>query len=165
MAIHPSIVDKVSIENLENYPEFVPIIASWVFDYWGKMYRMNSMQEQVQKISGRLNSGRLPLAFVALLDSVPVGTASLKIQEMTTHTHLYHWLGTVYVAPPYRNQGIGSALVRHAELRAKALGIKTIYLHTPDKERFYHHLGWETIERPEYFDMQVVVMEKNLTTG
>lgn len=162
MVVDNSVHEPIAIEYLASRPELVPILASWVFDYWGKMYRMKSVAEQIEKISERLNTDRFPLALVALIGSVPVGTASLKIQEMTTHKHLYHWLGTVYVVPEYHNQGIGSALVKRAETKAKELGVQTLYLHTPDKERFYLNRGWETIERPIYYDMPVVVMKKEL---
>lgn len=154
--------EPVAIEYLANYPGLIPVLASWVYGYWGKMYRMKSVEEQIAKISGRISTDRFPLAFVALADSVPVGTASLKIREMTTHKHLYHWLGTVYVVPEYRSRGIGSTLIKRAEAKAKELGVKTLYLHTPDKERFYLSRGWETIERPVYFDMPVVIMKKEM---
>ncbi len=91
-----------------------------------------------------------------------MGTASLKIREMTTHEHLYHWLGSVYVLPAYRGRGIGSALVARAEQEAAELGVRTLYLHTPDKEGFYRRRGWETMERPVYFDMPVAVMRKDM---
>jgi GNAT superfamily N-acetyltransferase len=157
--------DPLTIDYLAHYPQLVPIIASWVFDHWGKMYRMPSLEDQIDKISERLNIDRFPMAFVALSGAVPVGTASLKIQEMTTHKHLCHWLGTVYVVSEYRNRGIGSALAKHAEIKAQELGVKTLYLHTPDKERFYLKRGWEPIERPVYFDMPVVIMKKDMAAS
>ncbi|NIP74042.1 MAG: GNAT family N-acetyltransferase [Gammaproteobacteria bacterium] len=152
----------ITMMPLADYPQFVPVIASWVFDHWGKMYRMTSVDEQIGKISERLNKDRFPMAFVAMKGPEPVGTASLKIQEMTTHKHLYHWLGTVYVVPGCRKMGIGTALVRQAEMKAKELGVESLYLHTPDMERFYAKRGWVAIDGPVYFDMPVVVMEKVL---
>jgi predicted N-acetyltransferase YhbS len=154
--------ESVVIEYLASHPQLIPVIASWVFEYWKNMYRLKSLEEQIEKISERLNTNRFPLTFVAFQNFQPIGTASLKIQEMTTHKHLYHWLGTVYVVPEHRNKGTGSALVKHAEIKAKELGVKTLYLHTPDKEPFYLNRGWETIERPVYFDMPVVIMKKEM---
>lgn len=157
------IAANVTIAYLADYPQHVPVIAEWVFQHWGRMYRMPSHAWQIERLSERLNKDRLPLALVALAGDTPVGTASLKIREMTTHPHLEHWLGTVYVAENWRNRGIGAALVGHAESEARRLGIETLYLHTPDKESFYTSRGWVTIERPVYYDMQVAVMQKILT--
>lgn len=154
--------DAMRIAYLADYPGHVPTLASWIFRHWGRMYRMKSVEEQIERLSERLNKDKLPLALVALADSEPVGTASLKIREMTTHPHLHDWLGTVYVAEDHRNRGIGTALVRRAEEEAKRLGIGTLYLHTPDKEDFYAKRGWVAIERPVYYGMPVVVMKKRL---
>ncbi len=152
----------VSIEYLADHPRFALTVAKWVFDHWGKMYRMRSVEEQIGRLSERLNKDAFPIAFVALVDGRPVGTASLKLREMTTHPHLEHWLGTVYVDEKFRGRGIGTALVVRATEEARRLGVETLYLHTPDREAFYRRLGWEVIERPVYFDMSVAVMRKQL---
>ncbi len=154
--------EPVEIGYLADCPEFIPTIASWVFRQWGEMYRMKSVNEQIERLSERLNKNRFPIAFVALAGSAPVGTASLKIQEMTTHKHLYHWLGTVYVVESYRNHGIGAALVDRSVAEARKLGVKSLYLHTPDKEEFYLKRRWVPVERPIYYDMPVVIMKKEL---
>lgn len=154
---------NASIGYLADYPQSVPVIAKWVFDHWGKMYRMLSVEEQIERLSSRLNKGGFPIAFVAMVDDEPAGTASLKLREMTTHPHLEHWLGTVYVDEKFRGNGIGTALVVHAVQAARSLGVETLYLHTPDKEDFYWRLGWKMVERPVYFDMDVTVMRKRLS--
>ncbi len=153
---------NVTIPYLADHPQHVPVIAEWAFRHWGRMYRMPSLEWQIERISERLNKDRLPIAFVALAGSEPVGTASLKIREMTTHPHLEHWLGTVYVVETWRHRGIGTALVECVETEARRFRIGTLYLHTPDKEGFYAKRGWTVIERPTYFDMQVTVMKKEL---
>ncbi len=153
---------NVTITYLADHPQHVPVIAEWVFRYWGRMYRMPSLEWQMERMSERLNKDRLPLALIALAGNEPVGTASLKIREMTTHPQLEHWLGTVYVTEHRRCRGIGAALVERAEAEARRLGVETLYLHTPDKESFYTSRGWLTIERPIYYDMRVAVMQKTL---
>lgn len=152
----------ITIEYLADHPQHVPVVATWVYRHWGRMYRMKSVAEQVERLSERLNKGKLPLALVALAGGEPVGTASLKIREMTTHPRLAHWLGTVYVVEAWRGRGLGTALVERAETEARQLGIGTLCLHTPDKEHFYTSHGWTVIERPVYYGMPVVVMKKIL---
>jgi hypothetical protein len=47
-------------------------------------------------------------------------------------------------------------------MKAKKLGMITLWSHTPNKEDFYARLGWMLIEMPIYFDMPVVIMMKAL---
>src|SRR4030042_7159884 len=54
--------EPIVIEYLADYPQFVPVAASWVFEFWGKMYRPKSVEKQIEKISGRLNKNRSPLS-------------------------------------------------------------------------------------------------------
>jgi predicted N-acetyltransferase YhbS len=103
------------------------------------------------------------LTLVAFSGEQPVGSASLKIQEMDTHTHLIHWLGNVYVLPEYRNKGIGSALVRRSVEEATRLSVEDLYLHTPDQEKMYSRLAWTVIERTHYRGLDVVIMKRRLS--
>mgnify|MGYP001586579720 CR=1 FL=1 len=89
----------VTIAYLADYPQHAPVIAEWVFRHWGRMYRMPSLEWQIERISERLNKDRLPIAFVALASGEPVGTASLKIREMTTHTSNTGWARCTWSRP------------------------------------------------------------------
>jgi GNAT superfamily N-acetyltransferase len=154
--------EAIDIKYLADCPEVIPTLASWVFEQWGRQNKMESASVPMALFSKRVNRDRIPLALVAFLDSQPVGTASLKVQEMTTHTHLLYWLGEVYVAEPFRSRGIGAELVSRATDKARDLGIETLYLHTPDKSGFYSRLGWEEMERTIYHEHEVAIMKKAL---
>jgi len=65
----------------------------------------------------------------------------------------------LYVAEPHRKQGIGSKLVLHAMKEAKKENISKLYLFTPDQENFYKNLGWSTIEKENYHNHNVTIME------
>jgi GNAT superfamily N-acetyltransferase len=95
---------------------------------------------------------------VALADGQLLGSASLVAQDMEIHPELSPWLASVYVAPEFRRQGIGSALVERVVGEARALGVSRLHLYTPDKEGFYARLGWHTLERVDYRDHHVAVM-------
>ena len=109
----------IDIRYLADFPKVISTLASWIFDEWHEQYDMTSIDDQIELLSNRMNRDRFPLTLVAFLESQPVGTASLKLKEMTTHTHLPHWLGAVYVNKEFRNKGIGTALVMRATAKGK----------------------------------------------
>ena len=154
--------EPVVIKYLADCPQTIPVLAAWMFDYWGDKYGMHSVQDPIDALSQRLYRNRIPLALVAMSGSRPVATASLKIQELATHKHFYHWLGSVFVAPEFRRRGIGSALVSRCEARAAEFGVTNLFLLTPDREGFYRKLNWTPVDRPIYHGMHVVVMKKRL---
>ncbi|MGD9364969.1 MAG: GNAT family N-acetyltransferase [Desulfobacteraceae bacterium] len=155
--------ETIEIRYLADCPEVIPALASWTFEQWGQQYKMESIRVQLELFANRVNRDKIPLSLVAFLDTQPVGTASLKVREMTTHTHLPYWLGAVFVVEKFRNRGIGTELISRATDKARHLGVETLYLHTPDKAGLYLRLGWEKIERTVYYDHEVVIMKKELT--
>ena len=153
----------MEIKYLADCPEVIPTLASWTFEQWGQQYQMESIRVQLKLFADRVNRDKIPLSLVAFLDTRPVGTASLKVREMTTHTHLPYWLGAVFVVEQFRHRGIGTKLISHATDKARDLGVETLYLHTPDKTGLYLRLDWEEIERTVYYDHEVVIMKKELS--
>ena len=154
--------EPVVIRYLADCPQHIPVIATWIFDYWGKSYGFKSLQDQINALSRRLYRNRIPLALVAFSGSRPVGTASLKIQEMPMRKQFYYWLGSVYVIPEFRGRGIGRSLVTRCETVAAEIGVTDLFLHTPDKQGFYRKLNWNSVEKCIYHDMSVVIMKKSL---
>ena len=91
-----------------------------------------------------------------------VGVSALQVEDERMGS--IHW---VYVLPEHQRKGIGTALVRHLESKAKEIGLKRLWLLTVGKAYwavdFYKKLGYapfDRIERPWGFD---VLMEKNLS--
>jgi len=150
------------IRYLADCPELVPVLARWVFDEWREQYRISSVDDQIELFMQRTNRNRFPLALVAFSGDEPVGTASLKLREMTTHTHLVYWLGAVFVTKDMRNRGIGTALVECATAAAQQLAAWMLYLHTSGKVSLYSRLGWVEMERCLYSGHEVVIMKKEL---
>jgi GNAT superfamily N-acetyltransferase len=150
------------ISYLADYPEYVPVVASWIFYEWDCHAPGMTLHQVETKFRNHLNRDSLPLAVIALADGLPVGTASLIIHDMDTRPDLSPWLAAVYVPPEHRNQGIGSAMVRAVEDVGKRLRIGRLYLFTPDRERFYARLGWSVMERTEYRNQRVAIMVKSL---
>jgi amino-acid N-acetyltransferase len=56
-------------------------------------------------------------------------------------------LRSLVVAPGAREQGLGSALVEHAEKHARAQGVRAMYLLTTTAEQFFARRGYQRIAR------------------
>jgi GNAT superfamily N-acetyltransferase len=106
----------------------------------------------------RMIPGCIPETFVAVEGNTPLGTASLVVHDLAERKDLSPWLAAVYVAPEFRNQGIGSALVQAVMDEAQTLSIERLYLFTPDKMSFYGRLGWQVLEHREHHGTDVTVM-------
>jgi len=145
---------------LADVPEHLKTVTSWVYEQWG--HHMDGLcQGELQTIyAQRMQHDEIPLCLVAELENTPVGTASIVHDDMPIRPQYKPWMASVYVAPEQRMKGIGSSLVRAIEARASELGIKALYLYTPDRESFYARLGWQVVERLEYQEELVVVMRK-----
>jgi amino-acid N-acetyltransferase len=58
-------------------------------------------------------------------------------------------LRSLVVSAAARTQGLGSALVRHAEEYAAAHGVRTLYLLTTTAESYFAHRGYKRIDRAQ----------------
>jgi GNAT superfamily N-acetyltransferase len=150
---------------LADYPDYVPTVAAWIFQEWGRDFAEHTLEEVEAKFRTHLNRDRVPLTLIALLDDHPVGTASLFVSDMDTRADLSPWLAAVYVLPGHRSRGLGTRLVEASEAVARQVGIPRLYLFTPDRESFYARLGWSALERSDYRGQPVVIMAKSLAGG
>jgi N-acetylglutamate synthase-like GNAT family acetyltransferase len=153
---------ELQIEYLSDNKGLIPTVAHWVYDEWSPIMPYDSLEEWTCALEGRLRRGQIPTTFVALLGDQPVGCASLVEHDLGTHSHLSPLLAEVYVPPAYRRRGVGSALVRRVAAEARTLGIRTVYLYTFDREKFYARLGWSTWERTDYHGKRITVMKQEL---
>lgn len=108
-----------------------------------------------------LSEDPIPTTFVCIHNNQPVGSAAILEQDMDTHPEFSPWLASVYVKPEFRNQGIGSALVRHVMEFAKQIGCPNLYLFTENQVRFYSRLGWVSIYEEVYRNADVTIMQAN----
>lgn len=140
-------------------------VAAWLFEEWGHRSADGTAEGVRAALKRRLNRSQLPLALVALEDSRPVGTVSLKIREVEIRPELEHWLGALYVNSSDRGRGIGAMLVEAAEREADAHGIEDLYLYTrrQQTEGWYARLGWAVFERLIYQDRPAVIMTRSIT--
>lgn len=156
---------NIQIAYLADYPHFVPQIAAWTYDEWGRHYPGNSVQKACDSLNAKLNHDHAPIPIVALAEAQPVGTSQLKIREMEQFPDYEYWLGDVYVASRVRGQGIGELLVKRIEEISQQLGIQELYLQTEMLTGgLYARLGWLPLEQVDNNGLRVVIMRKDLHT-
>ena len=144
-------ITQHQIEQLAHRPDLLPIVAEWIYSQWWTTVEGASVNTLSDLLRGHLVHDQIPLTLVASLDSRPVGTATLLAHDVGTEQwpDLTPWLAGVYVMPDYRRRGIGGALVNATVSKARALGVRVLYLSTVDREDFYVHLGWKVVDRSD----------------
>jgi GNAT superfamily N-acetyltransferase len=137
---------------------------------WQEIYqqREQTLDDCLKNYQERMNSDRLPLTLVAVRAGLAadsrelVGMVSLKYHDMDTRPDLDPWLGGLLVLPEWRNQGVGTMLMHRATEEARRLKVPRLYLWTHSAEGLYRKLGWQVVERSDYFGKEAVVMEIDL---
>ena len=147
---------------LADRPELFPAVGRWHWEEWGAGAPNVSLAEWTDALRAKSGGDGIPITWVALLDGVPVGSVALIERDMPTYPDLTPWLSSVYVVPERRNDGVGSALVAHAEEAARAYGVARLYLYTDSAEAFYAARGWRTIAREHYDRSLKAIMAKDL---
>jgi len=156
---------SLSFAYLADRLEAVPQIARWWLGEWGHPPPGDSVEALTSRVRGLLNRDQLPIQVVTILENRIVGVAVLKLHEMfDLYPDKDFWLGDVFVAPEFRGQGIGSALVMRIVEIAKSRGIGSLHLQTQNLNGgLYAKLGWKTIEQTHYKGYDALVMVKQLT--
>ncbi len=146
------------IEYLADFPDFIPTLARWHHRQWSHYNPGDTEQGRAERMRQDLGRRQIPTTFVALAGETLLGSASLVEHDMHDRRELSPWLASVFVAPTHRRQGVGSRLVERVVAEAGALGVKRLYLFTPDREAWYASLGWSLVERTSYMDHPAVIM-------
>jgi N-acetylglutamate synthase-like GNAT family acetyltransferase len=154
----------MNIDHLAKHPHLVPTLAQWVKGEWGHLCPDVAYEEYVSNFQRQAAHDRIPETFVALEGDALLGTASIIEHDMSTRMELSPWMASVYVAPEFRNKGVGSALVRTVMQEAGRLGLQRLYLITPDKVGFYSRLGWQVLETAAYRGENVTIMVYEVNT-
>ncbi|MBP5978949.1 MAG: GNAT family N-acetyltransferase [Halomonas sp.] len=154
--------DAITIERLDAGSPHVRIVTQWTFTAWGHLHPRKTLQNAIEETIFECGAGGVPSIFVAMQGDIPVGTASLTADDMSTRPELTPWLASVFVLPESRGRGIASALVQRVEAEAHKNGIRQFYLYTPVQQALYQRLGWLPVERLEYRGEVVALMSRQL---
>ena len=140
---------SLTIVTLSDRPDLLTTVATWVYQQWWSHFPEHSAETLANMLSERRTADHIYESFVALLESVPVGTATVLDHDMDTERwpDLTPWVAAVYVIPEARRQGIGEQLVSQATAFSQSKGLKTVYLWTSDRRNWYERLGWQLVEQ------------------
>lgn len=152
----------IKILNLKEIPEHLTTLAQWHHKQWSYLNPGESIDQRITRMQMCLNDDLIPSTFIAKEQEL-LGSATLVKHDMETKQQLSPWLASVYVAPSHRCRGIGTQLVLYVMRQAKLAGLDTMYLFTPDKESFYHKLGWRLVCKEQYHGHKVAVMQTQLS--
>lgn len=148
----------MKIIDLLHEPHHIPTLAAWHHQEWAHLNPGGSLEKRIEKMQAYLSDEWVPSTYICKQGGQLLGSAAIVACDMDTRPELTPWLASVFVAPLFRRQGIGSKLVEHVMHQARQNGVGQLFLFTPDKERFYQALGWTTIAEDVYRDCAVTLM-------
>lgn len=157
-----SIYLPIEIINLKDEPHHILTLAKWHHDEWSSLNPGRTVDQRVEYMRSYLSDNLVPSTFIAKGDDL-IGSAAITENDMDTRPELTPWLASVFVAPEYRNQEVGSRLVKHVMQQAKDATMDTLYIFTPDRVSFYEKLGWQVFNEEEYREHWVTVMSVKLS--
>jgi len=138
------------IIHLADVPQYLPVVAYWNYREWHAGKR--PFDEIIRRYQERLNYTDIPITLVAVEDTMPVGSVSIKMDDLMERTDINPWLASLYVVADYRGRGIGNELLQAAQNTARTVGIARLYLYTHTANALYERDGWkamDTIERED----------------
>lgn len=134
----------------------LPRIAAWLHAEWWAAggHALAETEAFLRAATGPA----APCALVAEQGGVPMGTATLDVEDLPSRPDLSPWLASVLVAPAFRRQGVATALVAEVRRRAAALGHQRLWLFTGGQASFYAARGWSPEGAETYRGQPVTLM-------
>jgi len=141
---------KIRIEPLADHPDLVDAVVGWHWREWSHGYSDASLDDWRARLVERSNRDRVPFTLVAFADAEPVGCVSVCDDDVDARFAQHGpWLSGMLVIGVARNQGVGRALLREAELLAWKLGATDLWLYTSEAPAFYERCGWSVVFRKD----------------
>jgi GNAT superfamily N-acetyltransferase len=146
------------VEALADHPGLVDTVVGWHWREWSHGHAEASLDDWRSRLVARSNRDRVPFTLVAFLDAEPVGCVSVCDDDMDARFADHGpWLSGMLVIGEARNLGLGRALLREVEVRARRSGATELWLHTGEASAFYERCGWMVIARKQQMHEDTVM--------
>jgi GNAT superfamily N-acetyltransferase len=154
----------VTISPLARHRHLVPRLASWFVEEWPEWYGPGGRGNAVEDLTDFASSeSTLPVGFIALENSTPVGVMALKAESLPTHRHLSPWAAAGLVLPSHRGRGIGAQLLEALVFKAGALGYERMYCGTATAVSLLRRGGWSELDSIQHEGQLIVVFSRGIT--
>ncbi len=141
------------------------LAAEWSHRAWHHEFPLDTVQTYLDQYAAADHTRPIEVyAAVSEFDELLGVTTLVDDDELPDSREPGPWIAAVWVDPGQRGKGVGSALVRHAERRAKLLGHAAAYLYTEDKTDWYAASGWQTVRPSTLNGLGITVMRLDLAT-
>jgi GNAT superfamily N-acetyltransferase len=148
------------IQPIAQCPHVIDLLARWHHAEWGALMAPWSLQEAADELHQHAQSGSFPTTLVAHdAQSRLAGSVSLVAVDAPEFREHSPWLSSLFVAPPFRGAGLGSALIAALGKHAAGLGIARMHLFTPGSPAIYERAGWMRTEDRTLGGRQVTLMQ------
>ena len=153
----------LEFEYLADRPDDVPLVIQWWHTVWAD--RMGpDIDMLVAQLRKSLSTDELPLHLMATFKGEAIGTAALKLQELTElFPEKQYWLGSVFVDLAHRGAMVASELSLQVVGLAQKRGLPHLFLQTENLNGgLYAKLGWEPIQQFKFKGEEILLMKKQL---
>ena len=147
----------IKIAFLEEYPNVIPVLVLWFRTQWPEYYAERTALDIAQDFYAETNRTDLPVRLVAFLNRELVGTITLREHAIRDLPEYKPGLGGLLVVSPFRNQGVGTALVEAGMKLAREQGYESIYATTVAASGILERLGWRLVQKIWHGDEQLAL--------
>ena len=148
------------IAPISAHPDCVDTLARWHHDEWGALMAPWSLADARAELVEHVHSAGFPMTWVAHDDQGRLaGSISLVATDAPDFPEYSPWLASLYVAPEFRGQGLGSALIAELMAGAARLGFQRLYLFAPRSPAIYERAGWKYLATRKLGERVVILMQ------
>lgn len=152
----------VEISYLADHPEVLGDLAAGFKAQWASHFADQPVDAIKMGFANCCREKGIPCALVAMVEGSFAGTASLRPESGTVCPEKGPWLTHLYVDPGFRNQGIGTTLIRAIEAEARRNGFTELHAATARAAPVFERSGWQMVEVVEYHGDRVCVLRTQL---